>query len=102
MTEPGLATTTAEFDIPGANCPWCLNETLDALRAERGVVSAEASMSGQCLRVEHRGVDTRTLVAVIGDHLRTDEMSSAEHVVGRVAPRVAEHGSRCHTTTPDG
>lgn len=101
MTEPKPSITSTEFDIPGANCPWCLNETLDALRAEAGVVSAEASISDQCLRVEHRGVDTARLVAVIGDHLRADEMASAEHVMLPVAPHPADTCQR-HAAHPGG
>src|SRR3546814_3530033 len=55
---------TTEIDIAGANCPWCFNETLDRLRAEPGVVDARASMRGQCLRIEHRGLPTQALVGL--------------------------------------
>jgi hypothetical protein len=79
-----------EIDIPGANCSYCLNETIDALRAHPLVVHDEASATGQCLLVEHSGADTESLLRIVHDHLRRDEQVSAEHVMNDVTPVVAE------------
>src|SRR3546814_16417083 len=47
---------TTEIDIAGANCPWCLHETLDLLRADPGLVDAPASKRGHSLRMAERGL----------------------------------------------
>ena len=44
---------TTELTVAGANCPWCFNETVELLRREPGVVSVDASMGGQCIRITH-------------------------------------------------
>lgn len=82
--------TDTEITVAGANCPQCLNETLDLLRAEPGVIGVHASITGQCLRVRHRGVDADRLLAVIRGHLHADDMSSVERVMVAVDPAVAE------------
>jgi hypothetical protein len=88
------STTTLEISIAGANCPWCLNETLDALRAHDGVVSVATSITSQCLRVEHDGVDDAFLLAIVRRHLHADGTSSAEHVMTAVDAVVADIGCR--------
>lgn len=90
--------TTTEISIPGANCPWCLNETLAVLRAEPGVTAVATSITGQCLRVEHTGVGTDHLLDVVRRHLRADDSSSAEHVMVEVELALADHHSRHHRT----
>src|SRR3546814_6049694 len=72
---------TTEIDIAGANCPWCFNETLYRLRAEPGVVDARASMRGQCLRIEHRGLPTQALVDLLRRHTHGAALSSSEPVL---------------------
>ena len=96
MTESSPPTTTTEIDIGGANCPWCLNETVDVLRARPGVVGVDASITGQCVRVEHRGVDIDQLLDTIRTHLHADAVASAEHVMAPVEPHVREHVCQRH------
>ncbi len=81
---------STEISVVGANCPWCFNETLDALRREPGVASVVASMAGQCVQVDHHGVAVERLVSVLREHLHADESASAEHVMVAVDPQVAD------------
>ena len=85
---------TTEISVVGANCPWCFNETLDLLRREPGVVSATASLTGSCMRIEHHGVAIERLLAVVRGHLHADDTTSAEHVMVAVDPLVAD--LNCH------
>lgn len=99
MTSTG-ETTTTEVSIAGANCPWCFNDTLDALRDEPGVVSVVASIAGQCLRIEHRGVATDRLLAVVRGRLHADLTTSGEHVMVGIDAHVADvHCTHRHNTT---
>jgi hypothetical protein len=94
-------TTTTEISVEGANCPWCFNDTLDVLRSEPGVVSAAASIAGQCLRVEHRDVPIDRLLAVVRGSLHADDTTSTEHVMIAIDPHVADlHCTHRHTTEP--
>jgi hypothetical protein len=92
--------TTTEITVAGANCPWCLNETLELLRREPGVAGVDANIAGQCLRVRHHDIAVERLLAVIRGHLHADDTSSAEHVMVEIDPQVAElhcthrHGAR--------
>lgn len=95
-------TTTTEISIPGANCPWCLNETVEVLRAEPGVTSVATSITGQCLRVEHTAVGTDHLLEVVRRHLHADDTSSAEHVMVEVEPALADHHCRRHSAHAHG
>lgn len=94
------AESVTEIVVAGANCPWCLNETLDLLRGEPGVVAVDANIAGQCVRVRHHDVAVERLLAVIRGHLHADDTSSAEHVMVEIDPQVAElhcahrHGGR--------
>lgn len=83
-------TTVTEIAVAGANCPWCLNETLDVLRREPGVVSVAADLGGPCLRIEHDGPSVERLLALIRDHLHAESTSSFEQVMVAVDPQVAE------------
>ncbi|MGE3447799.1 MAG: hypothetical protein AB7H92_09500 [Microbacteriaceae bacterium] len=101
MTSAG-ETVTTEISIAGANCPWCFNDTLDRLRHEPGVVSVVASIAGQCLRVEHRGVAIDRLLAVVRGRLHADDTTSTEHVMVAIDPHVADlHCTHRHSTNPD-
>lgn len=48
-------TETTEMIIEGANCPFCLNDTLEKLRTQPGVVDAHLSATDHCVRVEYEG-----------------------------------------------
>jgi hypothetical protein len=82
--------TITEISIAGANCPWCLDETVDRLRREPGVAAVDSHIGRQCLRVHHQGVAVDRLLAMIRGHLHADDMSSAEHVMVEIDPRVAD------------
>jgi copper chaperone CopZ len=90
MAEELAPTAVTEIAIDGANCPWCFNETIDELRAQPGVRSVTASISAQCLRVEHAGSDPAHLIETVRQHLRADAMFGAEHEMVNVEPRVAD------------
>ena len=83
------ATTTTEIRIVGANCPWCLNDTIERLRDHPGVVDAHASMSEQCLRIEHHDVPVEELVTLLHRYLHGTELSSVEPVMIEVDARLA-------------
>ena len=91
---------TTEIIVSGANCPWCLNETLDLLRREPGVQSADSSAAGQCMRIRHNGVAVDRLLAVIRGNLHANDTSSIEHVMVEIDPRLADlhctHRGRTH------
>ncbi len=55
-----------EINIAGANCVWCFNEALDAVRGLEGVTKVSSSITGECIQVAHRGID----VLVVLDTLR--------------------------------
>ena len=96
-------TSTTEISVVGANCPWCFNDTLDVLRGEPGVVSVAGSITGQCVRIEHRGVAVDRLLALVRGHLHADDRSSTEHVMVAVDPQVADlHCTHHRSTDPDG
>jgi hypothetical protein len=84
------AETVTEITVAGANCAWCLNETLDLLRSEPGVVSIDSNIAGQCLRVRHHDIAVERLLAIIRGHLHADDTSSGEHVMVEIDPQVAE------------
>lgn len=98
--------TTTEITVPGANCSWCLNETLDLLRAEPGVSAAVADIGRQCLIIDHDDIAVDRLLAVIRGHLHAEDMTSAERVMVAVDPHVAElrctHRSGERTGRPHG
>lgn len=84
------AVVTTEIDVTGANCPFCFNETMDRLRVEPGVVAVHGSTAEQCFRIDHDGVELDRLVSLVRQHLHGDDVSSDEHVMVEVDPRVAE------------
>lgn len=100
MTAAG-ETATTEISVVGANCPWCFNDTIDVLRREPGVVSVDASMAGQCVRVEHHDVAIDRLITVIRGRLHADGTSSTEHVMVAIDPHVAELHCTHHASNPD-
>lgn len=77
-----------EVVIQGANCPFCLNETLELLRATPGVQSVEASSSAGCLVVVHDSTDEETLVDLMHAHLHGIAKAGNEIVMTEVGPTV--------------
>lgn len=64
-----MASTTTEMDIKGADCPFCLNATLDALRSRDGVENAFISAVNGCLVVKSHDIDQRVLVDIAATNL---------------------------------
>ena len=81
-----------ELRIDGANCPTCLNATIDALRATPGVHRVAAASADGCLAIVHDDLDVGSLVDTIRAHLHGQGVgtSSAEIVIVSVEPLVAE------------
>ena len=91
-----------EMRIDGANCPFCLVATVDALRAVPGVRTVGTSVAAGCLVIEHDDLDPAALGAVIADHLHGVSMSGAEIVMVAVEPLVAELHCGHHPPERDG
>lgn len=81
-----------ELIIEGANCPQCLNETLDRLRGLPGVRSAEASSVHGCLVVDHADLDVEDLVEAMQHHLHGVSRAGTEIVMTEIGPRVRSLG----------
>ncbi len=77
-----------EVAIDGADCSYCLNETLELLRAMTGVRSVEASSTSHCLVVDHDDIDLDALVAAMHQHLHGVGTSGTEIVMTEVGPTV--------------
>jgi copper chaperone CopZ len=77
-----------EVTIDGADCPYCLNETIEHLRSMAGVQSVEASSVSRCLVVEHADLDVDALVAAMHEHLHGVGTSGTEIVMTEVGPTV--------------
>jgi copper chaperone CopZ len=76
-----------ELTTPGANCPFCINEALDALRRVDGVLSIRSSMRGQCIRVVHRAeVDVADVVAILRRRVFGVELCSNEWQMAAIEP----------------
>lgn len=82
--------THTELRVRGADCPSCLNATLDALRAVPGVRAVDTSSVAGCLAIDHDDLDPEHLARVIRDHLRGVEMFGAEIMMVSVEPLVAD------------
>lgn len=83
-----------EVSIDGANCPQCLNETLEQLRMIPGVGSVEASSVHGCLVVDHNDLDVDGLVAAMHQHLHGVGRSGTEIVMTEIGPKVRVLGCR--------
>ena len=84
-----------ELRIDGANCSYCLNDTLAALRAAPGVRDVHTSSTSGCLGIEHDDLEPAALVDIVREHLHGVVMSGAEIVMVSVDPLVADIGC-CH------
>jgi len=85
-----MHTEHTELRIEGANCPDCLNATLDAVRALPGVAAVTASSTAGCLVIDQTGVDESLLAAVLHDKLHGTATFGAELVMVAVDPITAE------------
>ncbi len=66
------------LSIDGANCPVCLNETIDSLRGLEGVRTVHASLAGPCIEIIHDEIASEAIAATIRDRLRRVELFSNE------------------------
>ena len=86
-------TVTTEISVEGANCGLCFNETSRALKAQAGVTAVNASIAGQCFRVDHDGgIDAARLLAVVSEQLHGDDVSSSEHTMVAVDAKIVAMG----------
>lgn len=85
---------TIEIDIAGADCPWCLNDSLEALRQLDGVLAVRASAYGHCIEVEHDGVAPDVVFDLLRATLHGIDPSYPETVMVDVDPTPAVHGCR--------
>jgi copper chaperone CopZ len=77
-----------EFTVKGADCPVCLNETLDHLRRLPGVRSVEASSAAGCLVVQHDDVSLEELIDQLRHHLHGSSLASNEIVMTNLVPEI--------------
>jgi copper chaperone CopZ len=75
-TEP-VGTMQTSLRLPGANCPTCFNETLDALGQLDGVRAVSGSFAGPCIEIDHDG-SLEGITGIIRDRLHGIEMFSNE------------------------
>lgn len=94
-----------EISVVGADCPWCLNHTLDQLREVTGVTGAHASMTGMCIQVTHLGADVPSLLAVVRACLHGTASSSNEMGMVAIDPQAGElhcaHGTTLSVEAQD-
>ncbi len=57
-------------NLGNSNCPWCMNATVERLRARPLVHDVRSDMAAGCLEVDHDYADEAELVAGIHDDLR--------------------------------
>lgn len=89
-------TETTEIVINGANCAFCLNDTLEKLRAQPGVVDAQLSATDHCLRVEHEGSDLKPYLDVVRSTLHGVVKYGNELMMVEVDPEVARRHCTHH------
>jgi len=58
------------IEFHGANCSWCLRNTIDHLRSFDSVVSARERMGTGCIEVDHDAADIDELLAGVQADLR--------------------------------
>lgn len=90
------------FNVQRANCPTCLDETLDALRRLPGVRAVHGSVDGPCIEIDHDGADSDALFASVRTHLHGVEMSANEIVMVPIEPEVAVLCAHARPTTTGG
>lgn len=87
--------------IPGANCPTCFNETVDAVRTIDGVRSVTGSFAAACISIEHEDVSLDTLTGVVHEHLHGVVMFSNEIQMMSIDPSPAPCVVHDHHPHPD-
>lgn len=82
-------TKTTEIIVKGANCSHCLNNTLEKLRAQPGIVDVQISAVDHCIRLEHNGSDVRPYLEVVRSELHGIVKYGNELRMVEVDPEVA-------------
>jgi hypothetical protein len=90
-----------EIEVVGADCPWCLNDTLDRLRTIDGVTGVHASMTGRCIQVLHHQAHVPSLLAVVRTTLHGTSTFSNELEMVAIDPHVAPTSCAHGTPHPD-
>lgn len=78
-----------ELQLEGANCPRCLNDVIDRLRAVEGINSVNSSIAAGCITIDHDELTQTDLIAWIGGSLHGVTMASNEIVMTNANPSVA-------------
>lgn len=93
---------TVEISVPGANCSSCFNEAMDKVRGLDGVTDVRASISSECIAVQHDGLPLALLVNTLRTYLHGADDSSHECQMVAVEPDVVtmECGCARSTATP--
>ena len=79
-----------ELRIEGADCPFCINSTVDALGSLDGVRQVSVSSVAGCLAIDHDDLDVAALIGVVRDRLHGVAMAGAEIVMVSVEPLVVD------------
>ncbi len=75
--------------VDGANCPLCLNELIDRLRAVDGINSVNSSIAEGCIAIDHDDLVQADLIELIGSSLHGVAMASNEVVMSTVNPLIS-------------
>lgn len=79
-----------EINIAGADCPWCFNDALDAVRGLEGVTKVSSSITGECIQVAHRGIDISVMLDTLRATLHGVESSGYGSRMTRIDPMPTE------------
>lgn len=89
---------TVEIALDDASCPSCFNDVIDTLRQLPGVLDVDASITGRCIRVRHRGGEPAVIEAAATSGLRSTTKAGNEVVMGpadaHLAPGQCRHRPR--------
>lgn len=78
-----------EVKIEGADCTYCLNDTVAVLRGLDGVEAVSASITDGCIAVDHELDDPSTLARVLQEGLHGTGRSGNEVVMTSVEPVIS-------------
>lgn len=81
-------TQAVEVRVPGANCPQCFNDAITRVRDLAGVVDVHASITGECIEVQHRDASLPLVVQTLRTYLHGTDDSSHECQMVSFEPEV--------------
>ncbi|MFN8038849.1 MAG: hypothetical protein U0Q07_06520 [Acidimicrobiales bacterium] len=99
MGQPGQAATspTRSLLTIDLDCPWCLNATIEALRADPHVMLVEAHSAKGCLEVTHTGAVDGVLRTINGIGHTIEVASNGEAVMAPATVHVEASCQRHNT-----